>query len=160
MQEMFRNERACLTKYCDRPQIYTVNNKKLRKLDLWEDIYIYVLSCHERNPKVCGLTRPHMEIRIFFFIARHGEKKHLPLFPYRAQNSPFLIRLYTDLVTLNTTTFNEEKSLKILFLNRSLLLKSNHYPQWLSLQMVLHATYLNHFEFMQGLLCLIIGATI
>ena len=37
--------RACLTEYCDRPEIYTVNNKKLRKLDLWEDIYIYMF-CH------------------------------------------------------------------------------------------------------------------
>ena len=156
---MFRNERACLTEYCDRPEIYTVNNKKLRQLDLWEDIYIYI--CHERNPKVCGLTRPHMEIRIFFFIARDMAKKNIfHYFLTELKNSPFLIRLYTDLVTLNTTTFNEEKSLKMLFLNRSLLLKSNHYPQWLSLQMVLHATYLNHFEFMQGLLCLIIGATI
>lgn len=72
----------------------------------------------------------------------------------------FLIRLYTDLVTLDTTTFNEEKSLKMLYLYGSLLLESNHYPQWLSLQMVLHATYLNHLEFMQGLLCVIIGATI
>lgn len=90
------------------------------------------MSCHERNPKVCGLTRPHIEIRIFFSSSHATwRKKHLPLFPYRAQNSPFLIRLYTDLVTLDTTTFNEEKSLKMLFLYRSLLLKSNHYPQWL-----------------------------
>lgn len=33
------------------------------------------MSCHERNPKVCGLTRPHIEIRIFFFIARDMAKK-------------------------------------------------------------------------------------
>lgn len=149
MQEMFRNERACLTEYCDRPEIYTVNNKKLRKLDLWEDIYIYIYLCFvmsRAESEGLWFDSPSYGNQNFFLHRTwHGEKKHLPLFPYRAQNSPFLIRLYTDLVTLNTTTFNEEKSLKMLFLNRSLLLKSNHYPQWLSLQMVLHATYLNHF---------------